>query len=208
MGATVCLSVYSFLNRLDLFGHFEISGWPSPPNPFHRNPVLLFSTRPTDPTQPMNSYSSHGDLLADRLTRLGDLPVQPHDSTLPPPPFPPNRTPSYDGYGFRPPSGMSSPLIPPDRNSPLPDVNGLGWPGQFLFSFPSSPPPAPLTPSSFSKSTPKKQSLPSLASTPPPQRKRLAKPGSPRRSAPSSNASARIPIEKVSFARQNAMPRP
>ena len=129
---------------------FEISGLPSPRTRFT---AFLLSA---SPHQTMNS--SHGDLLADRLSRLPDLPVQahpPNDTTLPPPP----KTPSYDGYGFRPPSGMSSPLIPPDRNSPLPDVNGLGWPGQFSFllSHPSSPPPAPapLTPSSFSKSTSK-----------------------------------------------------
>lgn len=91
----------------------------------------------------MNSYSTHGDLLADRLTRLDvdlspkqdDQPVQApvtDDTTHPP-------KPPYDGYGFRPPSGMSSPRCihpPPDRNSPLPDVNGLGWPGQSSFSFP------------------------------------------------------------------------
>lgn len=166
----------------------------------------------------MNSFStlpepgpSHGDLLADRLTRLDvdvrDQPVQAqahhHTTSLPPPKTP------HDGYGygFRPLSGMSSPLIPPDRNSPLPDVNGLGWPGQSTFSsHPLRPPAFRSPPSSFSKSN--KQSPPSLASTHPPKRKNLARLDSPPPSAPSSNASARIPIEKVSFARQNAMPRP
>jgi len=161
----------------------------------------------------MNSYSTHGDLLADRLSRLDvDLspkldhqPVQApvtDDTTHPP-------KPPYDGYGFRPASGMSSPRIqpPPDRNSPLPDVNGLGWPGQSSFLFPSSPPPpAPAYPVFLLQIH--KQSRPSLASTHLPKRNSLAKLDSLQQCAPSSNASARIPIEKDSFARQNAMPRP
>ena len=102
----------------------------------------------------MNSFStppepgpSHGDLLADRLTRLDvdvrDQPVQAqahHHTTSPPPKTP------HDGYGFRPLSGMSSPRIPPDRNSPLPDVNGLGWPGQLTFSSHPLRPPASAYP--------------------------------------------------------------
>ena len=41
------------------------------------------------------------------------------------PPLPP----VHDGYGFRPPSGVSTPL---HQSVPLliPDVNGLGWPGK------------------------------------------------------------------------------
>lgn len=40
-----------------------------------------------------------------------------------------------DGYGFRPPSGVSTPLMnAPERGSPLPDPNGLGWPGTALYS--------------------------------------------------------------------------
>jgi hypothetical protein len=38
-----------------------------------------------------------------------------------------------DGYGFRPPSGVSTPasgIGPQERDSPLPDVHGLGWPGE------------------------------------------------------------------------------
>ena len=100
----------------------------------------------------MNSYStepepSHGDLLADRLRRLDipddhPVPVQaPVPSSIP-------KAPSYDGYGFRSSSGRTSPRAPTDRNSPLPDVNGLGWPGEssislsFFFSsvFLSHPP--------------------------------------------------------------------
>ena len=103
----------------------------------------------------MNSYStepepSHGDLLVDRLRRLDipdDHPVQaPSDDH--PPPFLPKAP--YDGYGFRPSSGSTSPRAPTDRNSPLPDVNGLGWPGNssilfviVLGSISTCPPPRP-----------------------------------------------------------------
>jgi hypothetical protein len=41
-------------------------------------------------------------------------------------------TKSRDGYGFRSASGMSTPLTMPSRDSPLPDPNGLGWPGTSL----------------------------------------------------------------------------
>ena len=41
-----------------------------------------------------------------------------------------------DGYGFRPPSGVNTPMRQAslslermDARSPIPDVNGLGWPG-------------------------------------------------------------------------------
>ncbi|KAI0002924.1 hypothetical protein BJV74DRAFT_814195 [Russula compacta] len=94
----------------------------------------------------MNSYTTepeplHGDLLADRLRRL-DPPNPQHENDPPvpvelpdghPPPSVP-KTP-HEGYGFRPASGMSSPRAPPpDRNSPLPDVNGLGWPAKSTLS--------------------------------------------------------------------------
>lgn len=43
---------------------------------------------------------------------------------------------SRDGYGFRPSSGTSTPLRyssqPPERASPIPDENGLGWPGEHI----------------------------------------------------------------------------
>ena len=171
------------------------------PVSFHRNPVLH--------SPPMNSYTtepepSHGDLLADRLRRLDnpdDQSVQaPSTSTVHPTPSLPKAP--YDGYGFRLPSGMSSPLAPTDRNSPLPDVNGLGWPGEpsFLLSHP--------LPRSIPSSSNQKQSRPSRALPPLPPRKPPAKQGSPRPCAPSSNASVKIPIEKVCFARRNDMPRP
>ena len=76
---------------------------------------------------------SHGDLLADRLRRL-DIPDDHPVPVQAPPPFLP-KTPSYDGYGFRSSSGRTSPRAPTDRNSPLPDVNGLGWPGVCLLFF-------------------------------------------------------------------------
>lgn len=37
-----------------------------------------------------------------------------------------------DGYGFRPASGASTPLRATSTASPLPDPNGLGWPGGLL----------------------------------------------------------------------------
>jgi GTP cyclohydrolase I len=98
----------------------------------------------------MNSYAtepapSHGDLLADRLRRLDNLDDQSVQASeqIHPTPVLPNKAPNpYDGYGFRPPSGMTPPRAP---NSPLPDVNGLGWPGASSFFlvilFPLTPPP-------------------------------------------------------------------
>jgi hypothetical protein len=98
------------------------------------NPVL---STPHTPTHAMNTAPepSHGDLLVDRLRRLDildDHPVQ-TPSNDQPTPFQ-SKTP-HDGYGFRPSSGKTSPRAPTDRNSPLPDVNGLGWPGKFFFYF-------------------------------------------------------------------------
>jgi hypothetical protein len=85
-----------------------------------------------------------GDLLVDRLRRLDtgtssdndDVPVR-----IPDDPGHPSSLQHVDGYGFRPLSGLSTPsaLAPQDRNSPLPDVNGLGWPGVFSSILPSSP---------------------------------------------------------------------
>jgi hypothetical protein len=81
----------------------------------------------------MEPEPSHGDLLADRLRRL-DIPddraVQAPADDHPPPPFLPKAP--YDGYGFRSSSGRTSPRAP---NSPLPDVNGLGWPGNSLLFY-------------------------------------------------------------------------
>jgi GTP cyclohydrolase I len=40
-----------------------------------------------------------------------------------------NTPPVHDGYGFRPPSGASTPL---NIETLVPDSNGLGWPGLFF----------------------------------------------------------------------------
>jgi hypothetical protein len=37
----------------------------------------------------------------------------------------------HEGYGFRPPSGVSTPLLQGATPSPIPDIHGLGWPGEF-----------------------------------------------------------------------------
>lgn len=47
-----------------------------------------------------------------------------------------------EGYGFRPLSGISTPMYTSKAasaikaESPLPDANGLGWPGKFLLAAP------------------------------------------------------------------------
>jgi hypothetical protein len=38
-----------------------------------------------------------------------------------------------EGYGFRPQSGASTPITAAATASPIPDPNGLGWPGESLF---------------------------------------------------------------------------
>lgn len=47
-------------------------------------------------------------------------------------------SPVREGYGFRPASGTSTPLTESfraaDTGSPLPDPNGLGWPGELTLS--------------------------------------------------------------------------
>lgn len=75
----------------------------------------------------------------------------------------------------------------------------LSHPPQTTFRFPLPP----TLPSSNHK-----QSRPSLALTPPPPKMRPAKRDLPPRCAPSSNASARTPIEKAFCAHQNDTPRP
>ncbi len=75
-----------------------------------------------------------GDLLVDLLSRLDTDTRDDNDDDVPVRvPDDPGH-PSTPGYGFRTASGLSSPSAPPDRKSPLPDVNGLGWPGVFSFS--------------------------------------------------------------------------
>jgi GTP cyclohydrolase I len=84
---------------------------------------------------------SHGKLLSDSLQRLqleassSDVAQNGTDSDIDSPlSSPPSRLLSsvvHEGYGFRPASGGST---PPTRSvdSPLPDRNGLGWPGEFV----------------------------------------------------------------------------
>jgi hypothetical protein len=129
------------------YGYFQISGLGHPLPCRSRFTAILSSIHPSTP---MNSYAtepapSHGDLLADRLRRLDNLDDQSVQASeqIHPTPVLPNKAPNpYDGYGFRPPSGMTPPRAP---NSPLPDVNGLGWPGASSFFlvilFPLTPPP-------------------------------------------------------------------
>lgn len=39
----------------------------------------------------------------------------------------------HEGYGFRPASGTATPSVERAIDSPLPDRNGLGWPGEPIF---------------------------------------------------------------------------
>ena len=72
------------------------------------------------------------DSLAQKLVALDTVPEQSElrDST----PSPSGRYHRvHEGYGFRPPSGISTPLMitQPTNQTLVPDVHGLGWPGQF-----------------------------------------------------------------------------
>lgn len=122
---------------------------------------------------------SHGELLSNELRQLephgatesqfllvandADIPrgeAQSVNSQHDSPQQVPVRSPwphVHDGYGFRPPSGVSTPLTHGiEHGSPLPDPNGLGWPGMSaLYSL--------LAPFSNAQN-PLQPSLPSLAS--------------------------------------------
>ena len=75
---------------------------------------------------------SNADLLSDQLRQLQLTRDDMEDQ----------RPQVHDGYGFRPPSGVSTPLQN-GAASPLPDPNGLGWPGTHpLSSLARSLPPA------------------------------------------------------------------
>lgn len=99
---------------------------------------------------------SHGELLSNELRQLelnrttehrsllisndadiprGDPdPVQPLDHSPHQVPVRPPWPHVREGYGFRPPSGVSTPLTNgAGSGSPLPDPNGLGWPGAPCF---------------------------------------------------------------------------
>ncbi|KAI9574992.1 hypothetical protein HD554DRAFT_2166435 [Boletus coccyginus] len=100
---------------------------------------------------------SHGELLSNELRQLelhgatesqfllvandADIPrgeAQSVNSQHDSPQQVPVRSPwphVHDGYGFRPPSGVSTPLTHGiEHGSPLPDPNGLGWPAKSTIS--------------------------------------------------------------------------
>ena len=118
-----------------LWAHHLGSPQSCPPSVRSYPPISPLPTHIHIHTMNTEPEPSHGDLLADRLRRL-DIPDDHPVPVQAPPPFLPKSAPSYDGYGFRSSSGRTSPRAPTaDRNSPLPDVNGLGWPGMCLLVF-------------------------------------------------------------------------
>ncbi|KAF7794520.1 hypothetical protein EIP86_005654 [Pleurotus ostreatoroseus] len=97
-------------------------------------------------------HATHGTLLTDSLKRLelkeavpSSL-VQPDGDHASLPSTPGHHTrspPIHEGYGFRPASGVSTPISPAaaapapaqaGSSSPLPDPNGLGWPAKSTVS--------------------------------------------------------------------------
>jgi GTP cyclohydrolase I len=88
----------------------------------------------------LNGDLSYGTLLSDSLQRLQenshDTPADVSDTDIIPQiPSPTSRLLSsvlHEGYGFRPASGASTPpqIVGSGVDSPLPDRNGLGWPGE------------------------------------------------------------------------------
>lgn len=92
-----------------------------------------------------------------------------------------------EGYGFRPPSGVSTPLTDGAQSgSPLPDPNGLGWPGTLCS----------LSISYSVVHNSHQPSLPSLVSMLLHQSVLPVRSEWPLRSAPFSNVSAKIQTEK------------
>lgn len=92
-----------------------------------------------DPSREIQLHQSSAPVSPNgRLESLdGDQEATTRPSTpaLPPRlPWPP----LHEGYGFRPPSGSSTPLTeashPADGASPLPDPHGLGWPAKSTIS--------------------------------------------------------------------------
>lgn len=92
----------------------------------------------------MSTGSSLPEEVSNRLKSLEidngvldaaeDQPEQSADSL---PPLPVARTSSrahiHDGYGFRPPSGVSTPLTSTTTEFLVPDLHGLGWPGESTY---------------------------------------------------------------------------
>ncbi|KAJ3484348.1 hypothetical protein NLI96_g5708 [Meripilus lineatus] len=91
---------------------------------------------------PFPHPDQHDTHVGDDPSPRGDLlePVTINDSQSPSPN--PIRVACHphvrDGYGFRPASGISTPIIPSQpalgTSSPLPDPNGLGWPAKSTVS--------------------------------------------------------------------------
>lgn len=90
----------------------------------------------------LNADSSHSAILSDSLQRLqldrdstkdSDGPERDELANLPSPSSKSSRL-LHEGYGFRPPSGASTPPTNITRavDSPLPDRHGLGWPGSIF----------------------------------------------------------------------------
>ncbi|KAK0490678.1 putative FOL2-GTP cyclohydrolase I [Armillaria novae-zelandiae] len=70
------------------------------------------------------------DALASSLSQKLDAELH----TLPPTTTTPSHR-VHEGYGFRPPSGVSTPLTgPAPVDTLVPDVNGLGWPAKSTYS--------------------------------------------------------------------------
>ena len=73
---------------------------------------------------PSDAENSGNDEHAEHIPTSSDKPL-PSPSAFP--------THIHEGYGFRPVSGTATPEITapaPAPRSPLPDPNGLGWPGK------------------------------------------------------------------------------
>ncbi|KAJ3743356.1 GTP cyclohydrolase I [Lentinula detonsa] len=81
---------------------------------------------------------SHSDLLAESLSKLETSQKQVNGKTDPEGNSGTIGTPRiHEGYGFRPPSGVSTPLIASATaasESLVPDSNGLGWPAKSTYS--------------------------------------------------------------------------
>lgn len=97
----------------------------------------------------LDDHLSHGTLLSDSLERLqlqssdvtqnGDtydnkIGSEPRLSSPSSKSYRLITSVVHEGYGFRPASGGSTPPKPVGHgpDSPLPDRNGLGWPGEIL----------------------------------------------------------------------------
>ncbi|KIK30841.1 hypothetical protein PISMIDRAFT_39926, partial [Pisolithus microcarpus 441] len=84
------------------------------------------------------NHVDHPSLHGDGGTHATESdPARDTHSQHPSPSASPTRPPwphVHEGYGFRTPSGTSTPQTlasqAGDRTSPLPDPNGLGWPGR------------------------------------------------------------------------------